>query len=174
MMTVTQRTLVGLALSLVLLWSTSPTTWARQYSPGGPGAAGGQATALTIPAAPAAPTLAVVGQVGASYLTLSGDQIIYLYHLTLHITGSGFIPGSTVRIAVLNPSSWAVIGKGRAYAQGSVITTWCDDQHTVCTRANPEAGIIDYRMRLNSVPGASTLLMLYRSGHYTGMRDVTF
>lgn len=135
--------------------------------------AGAVIPALATPAwaAPAAPTIAVTTQVSTSYLPGSYGTVA-LRRLTLHISGSGFIPGSKVRLAVLTTSPWEVLGKGSTHAQDAVITSWCDEQHSVCSRPNSQAGTIDYRMRFSSVPAAPTLLVLYRSASHTGMHDV--
>jgi hypothetical protein len=110
--------------------------------------------------------------VSTSYLTLSGDRIIYLSHLTLQITGSGFLPGTKVALSVVSPSPWVVLATGWTYAQDSGVTGWCDAQHTVCTQPLPHPGTFRYVMRFSPVPAGSRLLVLYRSGRHTGMHNV--
>jgi hypothetical protein len=137
--------------------------------------AGAMAPGLATPslAAPTTPTIAVTEQVSTSYLPGS-YQTVVLHRLTLHITGSGFTPGSKVRIAVMNTAPWKLLAKGSTYAQPSVVLAGvCAPGHEGCSRPNPRAGTIDYRMRFSYVPAASNLVVLYRSAQHTGIHDLT-
>ncbi len=118
--------------------------------------AGAIAPGLATPssAASTTPTIAVTAQVSTSYLPGSYQNVV-VHRLTLHITGSNFTPGSKVRIAVMNTSPWKLFAKGSTFAQDAVTAALCPPGHEVCTRPNPQAGTIDYRMRFSSAPAAS-------------------
>ena len=139
--------------------------------------AGATAPGLTthVSAAPAAPTVAVAARLSTSYLNVPIPRAIAVQRLTLHITGSNFTPGSKIRLAVMDTSSWEVFARGSTKAQAAVITWACGfaADPGVCSRPNPKAGTIDYRMRITNPPATSNLAVLYRSAGPTGMRNVT-
>ena len=146
--------ILGLTLSAVMAGVTAP------------GLAAG------VSAAPATPSVAVSARVTTVYLTMPiPGSVITLHRLTLHITGSHFAPGSTVRIAVMHTSPWKLLATASTHAQRAVITAWCPG-HYVCSAPNPRAGTIDYRMRFSYAPAASSLVVLYRSAGHTGMHDL--
>ena len=153
MITTLKRSILGLALCAMTAGTIAP----------------GLATPIS--AAPAAPTLAVSAQV-KTYILPGSYGTVKLHRLILHITGSNFTPGSKVRIAVMNSSSWKLLAKGSTFAQDAVIAELCPPGHEVCSRPNPQAGTIDYRMRFSSVPAASNLLVLYRSASHLGMQEL--
>jgi hypothetical protein len=159
MFTPRTRSILGLALCAMMAGAMTPGLAAR------------------VSAAPAAPTIKVTAQVSTSYLSMpSRDETfrtIAVHRLTLHITGSGFTPGSKVRIAVMNTSPWKLFAKGSTFAQDALISAQCPWNYQTCSRPNPRAGTIDYRMRFSSAPAATSLVVLYRSAGHTGMHDLT-
>ena len=133
--------------------------------------------AARVSAAPAAPTIKVAAQVSTSYLSMPAPdetfRTIAVHQLTLHISGSNFTPGSKVRIAVMNASPWKLFAKGSTFAQDALLSDLCPNGHEVCSRPNPRAGTIDYRMRFSYAPAASSLVVLYRSAGHTGLHDLS-
>jgi hypothetical protein len=135
-----------------------------------------------VAAASSTPSIGVAGHVSTAH------------RLTLHITGSHFVPGSRVSIAVLNTSRWQVIARGATPAQRATTQVICGHDFAVCSRPNPRAGTIDFRLPLGFVrhplltwvcghehevcsrPNphvAANLLVLYRSTGDPGMERVT-
>jgi hypothetical protein len=125
-----------------------------------------------ISAAPTAPTIAVTAHLTTSYLPGS-YQTVAFHHLALHVTGSNFAPGSRVRLAIINVARWELLRHGVTQAQPATISVICGHDFMTCSRPNPRAGRIDYRMRLNAAPRAANLLVLYRTAGDAGMQTVT-
>jgi hypothetical protein len=98
-------------------------------------------------ASPAAPTLTAVGHLG-TYLApaRSPKQDHLVPQFTLQITGAHFIPGSKVKIAVLNTARWKVAATGWTYAERATTTVICGNDFKTCARPNPQAGTISYRL----------------------------
>ena len=132
--------------------------------------------AARVSAAPATPAIKVAAQESTVYLSMPASdetfRTIAMHQVTLHITGSNFTPGSTVRIAVMHSSPWELLAKGSTHAQRAVTTWVCGHEYQVCSAPNPRAGTIDYRVRLTNAPPVSTLVVLYRSAGHTGMHDL--
>ena len=133
--------------------------------------AGAVTPALAVPTSvtSTAPKLNVTGHVSWHWL----NPYSPMPYTTLRLTGSHFLPGATVRIAVLNTARWEVIGKGSTHAQPARTMVLCGHDFRTCYRPNARAGTIDYRLRLSSAPPASNLQVLYRSGTDGGMQGVT-
>src|SRR5205807_2486758 len=94
----------------------------------------------------AAATLTVEGRLNSHYLKVANSRVVAVRRLMLHVTGSGFIPGSTVRIAVMNTSTWTGLATASIHTQGTVVSGFCPgDPHPrhICTKSNPAAGTID-------------------------------
>jgi hypothetical protein len=90
---------------------------------------------------------------------------------TLKVTGSNFVPGSKVAIAVVNTSTWKMVATGSTYAQFAV--RQCSPlPYPNCSEPNPLAGSISYSMHLKAVAKASDLHVLYRSAGKTGSQAV--
>jgi len=123
-------------------------------------------------AASAAPKVAVVGHVSTYLATARNprrDQMVR--QLTLRITGSHFVPGSRVAIALVNTRTWEIMARGSTYAGFAV--RQCSWTIRDCSEPNPRAGTIDYRVLLSPAPAAPNLLVLYRSAGDAGMQGVT-
>jgi hypothetical protein len=94
-------------------------------------------------------------------------------HYTLRVTGSNFVPNTTVRIALLDTVRWEVLAKGSTKAQPATTSELCDLDFTTCSRPNPRAGTFAYRVGLSSLPAPSHLEVLYRASGTTGIHEVT-
>ena len=177
MLTSRRVSILGLALCAVAAGATTPALTTR------------------VAAAPAAPKVAVVGHISTHLVAAPNSRRDHIVRqLTLHITGSNFVPGSTVSIAVMNTSTWEVLAKGAMPAQRATTSVICGHDFKLCSQPNPRAGTIDYRIRLRSAPPAfltwmcghehevcsrpnpaavAHLLVLYRSAGDAGMQGVT-
>ncbi|GAC1335826.1 MAG: hypothetical protein NVSMB22_28460 [Chloroflexota bacterium] len=91
----------------------------------------------------------------------------------LHISGTHFAPGRAVRIVVMSTSDWTPIWSGPLYAQPAL--AWCSYPYiqAACGQPNPQAGTLDYTIRLPHRYGASSLVVLYRAARRTGVATVT-
>ena len=125
-------------------------------------AAGATAPGLATSSAavPSKPTISVTARVTTVYLNVPTPRAIAVRRSTLHITGSGFTPGSRVTIAVVNTSSWKLFAKISTYAQFAI--RQCSWTIRDCSEPNPAAGTISYTLHLKQVVKASNLVVLYR------------
>ena len=131
------------------------------------------APAATPTTAAPSPTLHVDARpYGYTIHAPGGDHFVSL-GLKLHITGRDFHPGSKVALAVVNTIGWKFLARGETYADVDVVARSCPWGHSMCWTANPRAGMIDYRIRLDNPPAASNLQVLYRSASTQGTETVT-
>ena len=152
MITSRRLSILGLALCITAAGATAP------------------ALARHVAAASAAPTVAVVGHVSTHYVKSHNPEGYAVHQMTLRITGSNFVPGGRVTIALVNIRTWEIVAKGSTYAEFAI--RQCSWTIRDCSEPNPRAGTIDYRLRLSSAPAAANLVMLYRSAGRTGMHGV--
>jgi hypothetical protein len=122
----------------------------------------------------AAPEVTVIGHV-TTYFALNHhperDHIVR--QLILHVAGSHFLPGSSVGVAIINTFWWRVLARGVVRAQPATTTVICGHDFRTCSRPNPQAGTIDYGVRLSDAPRAGNLLVLYRTAGDAGLQAVT-
>lgn len=179
--TTTMRRQIITAAGAILLLATG--TWSTASSAPAPADCGG-GTCVPAPSparsAPAHRTLS--RRTGATFTmdahrttsSVPGShQSVVLHPTILHITGSGFTPGSMARMAVMNTAQWQLLDTGATRAQSATISVICDHDFQTCLRPNPRAGTITYHLLIDHVPVAAHLIVLYRTGTHTGMRAVS-
>jgi hypothetical protein len=130
--------------------------------------------ARTMAAAPAAPRVVVVGHVSTYlvYQFTNPDRDVIGHRLTLRISGSDFLPGAMVRIAVINTSSWKVLARDVTFAQPAPRTWKCRNHSHLCAQAEGATGSIDDRFHFRPAPAAHNLLVLYRYAGDPGVSPV--
>jgi hypothetical protein len=166
----TPRPIFATACALLLLGSTTVTALAHDGFPAKPT----HATAPSAAIGSAAPQLTVVGHVRTYWaINHNPERDHAVRQLTLRIRGSSFVPGSTVRLAVINTLPWKVLARGASRAQPATTSVLCSDESRTCLRPNPDAGRIDYWVQLSDAPRAANLLVLYRTAGDAGTQAVT-
>jgi hypothetical protein len=104
-------------------------------------------------AASTAPEVVVVGHVTTYFaVNHSPERDHIVRQLTLQVTGSHFVPGSSVGVAIINTFWWRVLARGALRARPATTTVICGHDFRTCSRPDPQAGTIGYWVRLSDAP----------------------
>jgi hypothetical protein len=119
-----------------------------------------------LPLVLAALTLQPVAAAPAAPITMRAT----MHGSELNLRGSNFVPGSMVRVAVVDFHSWRAIASARMQTEPATYT--CPIGASVfCGQRNPAAGQFEGRLTLHA-PLHALLRVLYRSGRTVGLIKV--
>jgi hypothetical protein len=133
--------------------------------------------APTIAAAPATPAVKATVQErweGIYYVPRHFRQVTPGFPTyTLHVTGSGFVPGATVKLALLDTSNLQVLHRGQISVESLYVGSAIAPLRIPRPEVNLRAGTFEYTATVDSVPQGVPLHLWCQAAGHMDFHEVT-